>query len=637
MLNSQNYRRWTTVFALMLSVVLIVPGMVAAAPTTVANPLCPDNTALFNPDSGQDVVLPDGFTISVFKAGLNFPTGIAFRGSGKGFQVFVLESGHGLPSRCNDQAAFGSGDFDPTNPFTPDILVFDQDGNQIAGPLAKPQADGSGLQPEGPSVDIAFEHGFAGGRLFATDSNQATHAHNGQNNSSRIVIVDPATGTVTPFITGLPTGDHPTEQLAFNGPWIYWSQGSTTNSGVVGRDNGGGANQQDIPCQDIVLSSNVFDSGLGVKTSGYSPFGVQRPGATVKAFDSTSHPGVCDGAILRARVDAAHPETTIEPFSWGYRNGYAIRFAPDNHALKGGLLVGEDGADERGARPSNNAPDPLQLARQNPDGTPDYHGWPDRYGFLPTSQAVFNPVGGPGDDLCGPPVVASFDEASCLAALMAANDIPIRDVLAFPPQPITSPLAIEAADSSFTGIDFVPNAFAGGPVQRGAALYSLEGDFGFSTGNATPPAPEVGHEVKLINFSTPDQPLALKIQRFAHNTTFEQAFPDGLRGFNRPTNVRFGPDGCAYVVDYGAVRDFGQSDAEVKFVGAANGPLVQIPGTGVIWKICNTGAQTSPGKPGQGNHGQGNQGQGKGNQGQGNQGHGNEHADRGGDKDRADD
>src|SRR2546422_819685 len=118
---------------------------------------------------------------------------------------------------------------------------------------------GGGLQPEGPAIDIAFEElrgeggdedegGAAGGRLFASDSNQATHAHNGQNNSSRIVIVDPLTGRVTPFITGLPTGDHPTEQLAFKAGWIYWSQGSTTNSGVVGRDNGGGQNQQDIPC-----------------------------------------------------------------------------------------------------------------------------------------------------------------------------------------------------------------------------------------------------------------------------------------------------------------------------------------------------------------------------------------------------
>ena len=562
---------------------LTLPAFAVAA--TVANPLCPNNTALFNPDTGSDIVLPSGFKVSVFAKGLNFPTGIAFLRHGNGFDVFVLESGHGLPSVCNEQSSFGSGAFDSKNPFTPDILVFNQSGTLLRT-LAKPTAT-DGFQAAGPAVDIAFEKGFAGGRLFATDSNQATHAQ-GQNNSSRIVTVDPMTGHVTPFITGLPTGDHPTEQLAFKGNWIYWSQGSTTNIGVVGRDNSGCTNQQAIPCQDIVLSDNVFDSGDGVFTSGYSPFGTTRKGATVRAFESALHRGVCDGAILRARLDVAHPETTIEPFSWGYRNGYAIRFAPEDHALKGGLLVGEDGADERGARPSNNAPDMLQLAQQNPDGTPDYHGWPDRYGFLPSSQAVFNPVGGPGDDLCVP---AANPPSLCTPASLAkilSEDVPVRDVLKFPPQQITSPLAIEAADSSFTGIDFVPNSFANGPVSRGAALYSLEGDFGFSAANATDPAPEVGHEVKLINFSKPGEPLELKILRFAFNKTTEQAFVSGISGFNRPTNVKFGPDGCAYVVDYGAVRDFGQSDTEAKFVGAGNGPLVQIPGTGVIWKICST-------------------------------------------------
>src|SRR6266404_3860041 len=291
-----------------LALVFALPGGALAA--TVANPLCPDNTAAFNPDQGQDIVLPPGFSASVFKSGVNFPTGIAFKGRPGHFEVYILESGHGLPSRCNDQSAFGSGDFDPTNPFTPDILVFDQDG-KLLRTLAKPTSAG-GLQPEGPAVDIAFEHGLQGGRLFATDSNQATHAHNGQNDSSRIVTVDPQNGTVSPFITNLPTGDHPTEQLAFKDGWIYWSQGSTTNSGVVGLDNGGGQNQQDIPCQDIVLSQNVFDSGGGKKTSGYSAFGVQRPGATVPAFDGGVPHGVCDGAILRARLNVGNPASTIE-------------------------------------------------------------------------------------------------------------------------------------------------------------------------------------------------------------------------------------------------------------------------------------------------------------------------------------
>src|SRR5258708_26930156 len=133
-----------------LALVFALPGVALAA--TVANPLCPDNTAAFNPDQGQDIVLPTGYSVSVFKSGLNFPTGIAFKGNSEHFEVYVLESGHGLPSRCNDQSAFGVGDFDPTNPITPDILVFGQDPTLLRT-LAKPTSAGR-LHPEGPAAPI---------------------------------------------------------------------------------------------------------------------------------------------------------------------------------------------------------------------------------------------------------------------------------------------------------------------------------------------------------------------------------------------------------------------------------------------------------------------------------------------------
>src|SRR5439155_18869701 len=122
---------------------------------------------------------------------------------------------------------------------------------------------------------------------------------------------------------------------------------------------------------------------------------------------------------------------------------------------------------ERGARPSNGAPDALHLDLQNDDGTPNYHAWPYRFGFLPSSQAVFNPLRGPSDDLCQSPPNTPFP--MCISTVLA-EDVPIRDVLAFPPQQITSPLAIEGADSPFTGIDFAPKSFIGGPVEDGAAL-----------------------------------------------------------------------------------------------------------------------------------------------------------------------
>ena len=78
----------------------------------------------------------------------------------------------------------------------------------------------------------------------------------------------------------------------------------------------------------------------------------------------------------------------------------------------------------------------------------------------------------------------------------------------------------------------------------------------------------------------------MSLQPFAYNKTFEQAVVSGIAGFNRPTNVRFGPDACAYVADYGAIRDVGQSDSDTKYKVPADCILVQIPGTGVIWKIC---------------------------------------------------
>src|SRR6266571_82031 len=534
-----RFDRFSWLLVTVLSALVFTLPTLATAQTR-GNPLCPGEDVFFNPGNGENIVVPSGFEVSVFKSGLNFPTAVAFRGNRHRFEVFVLESGHGLPSRCNDETStVVGGELSATNPFTPDILVFDESGNRLRGPLAKPTTSGVGLQAHGPAIDIAFENGFDGGRLFATDSNQAIRAVGAQNNSSRIVTVNPETGHVTPFITGLPTGDHPAEQITFKDGWIYWSQGSTTNSSVVGHDNGGGANQQDIPCQDITLSQNTFDSGDGHQTSGYSPHGVARKGATVMAFESATGPGICDGAVLRAKVNATIPKSTIEPVSWGYRNPYGIRFAPDEHALKGGLFVTENGEDERGARPTNNSPDRLHLAQQNPNGSPDYHGWPDRFGFLDSTQAVFNPVGGPGDD--NPAAVVGK---------------PVQPVLAFPPQPITAPLALEP------------------------------GDFGFSKANGTP---EEGHDVQLINFSAPGEPLQLQLQRFAHNSTFEQAFVSRIHGINRPVDLKFGPDDCAYLVDYGAVRDFGQSDTDSKFKVAGDGPLLQIPGTGVVWKICRVG------------------------------------------------
>jgi len=577
--------------ALSAAVALAFAGAVAVPTLAQAqgvNKNCPEEAVFHNPSHGEDIIVPKGFKIEPFITGLNFPTDIAFVGNKNNFKVYVLESGTGLPGKCNNRVGYG-GDatgFGPNNPFTPDILVFNDDGHRIGGPIGKPTGPGNGFQADGPAIGLAFANDFQGGTLYATDSNQGVRGAPGQgNNTSRVVRVDLGSNSVSTVIRGLPTGDHPTEQILVKDGWLYWSQGSATNSGVTGHDNGGGGNQHEIACQQITLSMNTWRAvSDGHVSTGYSNHGFPRPGATIPPFEGATSHGMCTGAILRAKI--SDPQHTIEPVAWGFRNPYGIRFSPADHPLKGQLMYSENGEDERGARPTNNAPDRLGVARQNPDGSPEWHGWPDRFGFLDATQSVFNPKGSPADD---DPSLANQ---------------PVKPVLAFFPQQPKAPLALEPADVAAVGLDFAPDSFTGGVVKKNAVLVSREGDFGFSQANGTP---EEGHDVQLVNFTKLDDPSELQLSRFAFNCQqaeqnrdagdglprcngeSEQAFAAKLRGINRPTTIRFGPDGAAYLVDYGAVRDPGGSDPASRFNNPANAPLVQIPGTGVIWKITRVG------------------------------------------------
>jgi glucose/arabinose dehydrogenase len=603
-------------------VLAVVASLVAVLPTAGwsigINAACTDENAFFDPGTGQDIFVPPGYKVSVFKSGLNFPTNIAFRtvpGHGKRFEVFVTEAGTSLPGSCN--AAVGYPGADSENPFLADVKVLNENGNlvRIIGRAPTVAAREQAAYLHAPTIGITFEHDFKGGKLFVTDSRQGIRGALGPKNSSRVLQVDPTSGTVNELITNLPTGDHPTEQIVAKDGWLYWSQGSVTNNGVVGHDNGAAncsdpafashpacvspgpdtTTQQEIPCQDVVLSGNNSDSGDGHHSGGWLLHGeAGAAGQIVPAFNGAFQPGMCTGAILRAKI--SNPQRTVEPFSWGYRNPFGLRFAPQDHPLRGALLVSENGEDERGARPTNNAPDRLQVSR----GGVDYHGWPDRYGFLNSTQAIFNPIGGPADD--------------CVACVAGK---PVLPLALFPPQPPIAPLAIEPTDVAAVGLDFVPREFSGGgnrgeTVREGDALVTREGDFGFSPRNGTPIE---GHDIERVKFLKDGR---ISLERFAFNCkasdqvwelgrkrckkAADQAFIDLIHGINRPVDGKFGPDGAFYLVDFGVVRDFGRSTSDVRpapatpttpgnsmFINAAHAPLVQIPHTGVIWKIERIG------------------------------------------------
>jgi hypothetical protein len=90
--------------AILITAALALPKAAIAA--MVGNPLCPAEEVSFNSGNGEDIVVLDGFRVSVFASGLNFPTGIAFRGDALRFEVYVLESGAFPASRCNNAAAW---------------------------------------------------------------------------------------------------------------------------------------------------------------------------------------------------------------------------------------------------------------------------------------------------------------------------------------------------------------------------------------------------------------------------------------------------------------------------------------------------------------------------------------------------
>ena len=131
-------------------------------------------------------------------------------------------------------------------------------------------------------------------------------------------------------------------------------------------------------------------------------------------------------------------------------------------------MYSENGEDERGARPTNNAPDRVGVARQNKDGVAD----------VPR--------------LAGPLRLPRVDRSRCSTRWV----VPRTTIRRFSrreagaagarllPAAARGATGLEPADVAAVGLDFVPNSFVGGIVKKDAVLLSREGDFGFSPGTA---------------------------------------------------------------------------------------------------------------------------------------------------------
>jgi glucose/arabinose dehydrogenase len=421
-----------------------------------------------------DVALPAGYRVELVTGGLTFPTGVTFDDAGG---VYVVEAGYAYGEVWT----------------TPRLLRCDPGGR-----LSEVARGGD----NGPWTGVTFH---AGAFILG---------EGGERRGGRILRIG-RDGAVTVLAEGLPSvGDHHTNRPTV-GPdgYVYFGQGTATNSGVVGTDNFefGWPKRHprfhDVPARDITLAGLNFSSEdpratattARTATGAYVPFGTEtRPGQVI--------PGKVPftGGIMRLPASGG----PLEMVAWGMRNPYALAFAPD-----GALYATENAYDERGSRPVFGTGDCLWKVEQGM-----WYGWPDFAMGLPVTDPRFNQqLGSPR----------------------------LGFVLASHPNVPPEPSAIFGVHASANGLDFSRNATFG---HVGEAFVAEFGDMAPNVGKVAWPT---GFSVVRVN------PKTGVISDFAANRGLHRGPASwlGAAGLERPMDVRFDPAGTAlYVVDFGILE-----------------------------------------------------------------------------------
>jgi glucose/arabinose dehydrogenase len=290
--------------------------------------------------SPNDVLLTPGYEIKLMASGLTFPSSAAVDKDGA---LYVVEAGY----------SYGEVWVEPK------LLRINADGSKDV--VAKGGKNG-------PWNGVAFHDD----NLYISEG--------GALEGGKILRVSPD-GKVTTLAEGLPSmGDHHTNALVIKDGYVYFGQGSATNSGIVGPDNAdfGWLSRQknfhDIPCGDLVLngvnyeSPNVLtDDPLDkVSTGAFSAFGSETTsGQVIKGAVP------CTGAILRVPIVGGQ----VEMVAWGLRNPYGLAIAND-----GRIFTTENAFDERGSRPVWGAGDVMWEVQNG-----SWYWWPD---FSEASQSI---------------------------------------------------------------------------------------------------------------------------------------------------------------------------------------------------------------------------------------------------------
>ena len=284
----------------------------------------------------SDIQLPAGYSVEAVATGLTYPSAETFDEQGN---VYVVESGYSYLDKYGTSK-----------------LLRVEGGGKV-----RPVAKG---EEKGPWNGVAYRNG-----VFCVSEGNVQEG-------GRILKVT-KDGSVTAIVGNLPKfGDHQTNgRVVGDDGYVYFGQGTATNSGVVGRDNyrmgwlSRNEKYHDILCQDVVLTGENYtadnfltlDGDDKATTGAYVPFGTStQPGQTI--------PGKvpCTGAVMRVRATGG----AVELVAWGFRNPYGMAFSPN-----GRLFITENSFDARGSRPVTTKGDYLWEVKPGA-----WYGWLDYEG-----------------------------------------------------------------------------------------------------------------------------------------------------------------------------------------------------------------------------------------------------------------
>ena len=482
-----NFRRNIFISFTSIVILLLLSGCYRMRASKGGGEIRPVSARKLNP---SDVQLMPGYKIEVVASDLTFPSALAFDNDG---ELYVVEAGYVYGEKWEE----------------PRLI-------RIANGVKTVIARG---EKNGPWNGVAFHHG----NFFVSEG--------GQLEGGRILRISPS-GEITVIAENLPSqGDHHTNGLVVKDGYIYFGQGTATNSAVVGTDNAdfGWLKRKkdfhDIPCKDVMLSGRNYETANPLTddpqdkatTGAFVPFGTPTSaGQVIKG----SVP--CTGAIMRVPLTGGD----IEMISWGMRNPFGITMAPD-----GKLYATDNAYDERGSRPVWGTGDLLWEVKDD-----TWYGWPEFSGARPIADnGEFKP---PSGDKVG----------------AVLQNHPQR-----PPEPVSE----FGVHSSANGFDFSSSGSFG---FEGEAFVALFGDMAPNVGKVMAP---VGFKVVRVNVDNG------VIRDFAVNKGKRSGPASfvGTGGLERPVAAKFSPDGRSlYVLDFGILRMTDKGPDAMK-------------STGCVWRI----------------------------------------------------